>query len=117
MQIRDPITGDIHFFPDPPTISIITDAGGMVIDLASRKENLSRGYQFTGHKVYEDVPIERVPDIQLGDQWNGLMLTPNAETRQEVRDRAINEAKVQAKIRQLAIADLKAKGELPQDFV
>lgn len=97
-------------------LHVITDSAGVVVDIASEHANLSRGYTFPGFKEYTDLDPALFGGLQIGDSFNGVTVTVNAAARQARLDAAANEAKVQARMRALAIADLKSKSEIPADY-
>lgn len=94
-------------------MNLITDKNGIIVDIASEKENLSRGYTFTDYKMFLDVPDS---DYQIGDQFVNDIHIPDADIRAAQKTAAQNEQKIQAKIRQTAIDALKSSGDLPVDF-
>ncbi len=91
---------------------LITDRNGVIVDMASRLENLSRGYAFADHIVVE---LDQV-DMILGDTSKDGLLTRNMENRLRIMERASDEAKIRSRMRQLAVADLQNKGELPAEY-
>ena len=95
---------------------VIIDENGVVVDIAARLQNLSRGYGYFGHTVFE---LGRF-DITIGDTYKDGKFTPNMENRLQIIQRASDEAKITAWIaawlRTLAIQDLKNKGELPAEY-
>ena len=97
---------------------IITDKDNKITDISTRKENLSRGYTFPDYHEYFDVI--GLEDVRVGDMFDGKVLTPNKTLRQVQTEQEVYENKIQVQIRvqtrEIAISDLKAKGELPQDY-
>jgi len=104
----------IGFNPRPETLSIITDDADVVVDIASRKENLSRGKEVTNFRQYND--IDDLYDIRIGDSFDGEKLTRDMDVRQAEAERAANESKVQTEMRRAAVQSLKDKAELPPDY-
>ena len=92
---------------------IICDQNNVVQDIATEEANLSRGYGFTGYKLWTDAKAQ---DIQIGDTYKAGVLTENQQRRQEQLERQQNESKIRKKIRAIAITELKAAGELPVDY-
>ena len=93
--------------------NIITDQNDVIVDMATEKENLSRGYTFPGYIDYLDVEAD---DLQLGDSYADGIHIKNPEIRAAQKLAAEIEAKISAQIRKTAINTLKAGGELPADF-
>ncbi len=95
---------------------VITDQNGVIVDMASRRENLSRGYGYPDQTVLE---LDQV-DMIIGDHYKDGELTRNIENHVRIIQRASDEAKITAWIadwlRTLAMQDLKNKGELPADY-
>jgi hypothetical protein len=71
---------------------IITDAFDVVQDLATEKANLSRGYNYPGYKLYENVELG---DIRPGDTFDGVKVTHNNAAREEARRRALKRHLIQ----------------------
>lgn len=61
---------------------IIVDANNIVQDIATEKANLSRGYNYPGYKLYENVTVG---DIQVGDTFDGKAVTANSPERNKQR--------------------------------
>ncbi len=91
---------------------IITDTNGKIQDIATRKENLARGYAFPNNKILE----LSESDIRIGDTYKDGHLTRNNENRLKIAQLQSNEAKITDKIRADAVTALKATGDLPADF-
>ncbi len=92
---------------------VITDKNGVIVDMASRRENLSRGYDYPGHIFIAELDES---DVRIGDSYKNEKLTRNVANRVKQEQRRSDEAKITARARGLAIQDLKSKGELPADY-
>ena len=92
---------------------IICDNKDVIQDIASDKANLSRGYQFAGHKLYENIDIF---DGTIGDVFKDGQVLINETNKQERELRSQQESMITAKSRELAIVELKREGKLPPDF-
>lgn len=96
---------------------LITDQNDVIVDMASRLENLSRGYAYPDRIVSESDRF----DMILGDTYKDGQLTRNIENHVKIIQRRSNEAKISAWIaawlRTLAMQDLKNKDELPAEYL
>jgi len=92
---------------------VICDGVDVVQDIATEKANLSRGYNYPGYKLYEDVAVQ---DMLIGDTFKDGVLTKNQTLRQGQILRQEQEGKIGKMQRKLAIKQLKVDGELPSDF-
>jgi len=63
-------------------LNVICNVNDEVVDIASEKENLSRGYAFPGFKEYHDLPDM---EIAIGDTFDGVTVTPNRKARDRAR--------------------------------
>jgi hypothetical protein len=77
-------------------LNVICNIDNEVVDIATRKENLSRGYQYPGYKEYLDVPDM---DINIGDTFDGQDITPNPQVRAEVRKAALQDQLIELALR------------------
>jgi len=77
-------------------LNVICDRNDVVVDIASEKENLSRGYQCPGYKEYLDLPDM---DINIGDTFDGETVTPNLKVRDALRKRALQEQIIDVSLR------------------
>ena len=91
---------------------VICDQNGIVQDIASEKINLSRGYDFTGYKLFE----LNIPDLKIGDTYKDGVYTKNQVIRDQLLTGGQNEKKIQERVRKIAIDQLKAEGKLPADY-
>lgn len=94
---------------------LICDENDVIQDLATRKENLSRGFRFANYKLYEDVDFGGSL-IVVGDTYRDGKLIVNNEIRQQEAEKATNRGKINDEIRRFAIEALKQRGELPPDY-
>ena len=94
-------------------VFLVTDPKGVIVDMASREQNLSRGYDYPGHIVIAGLDES---DVMIGDSYKNEKLTRNVANRVKQEQRRSDEAKITARARGLAIQDLKSKGELPADY-
>ena len=92
---------------------VICDKNNLVVDMATRQENLSRGFQSVDYKVYADVTEI---DMLIGDTFADDILTCDPALRLQIQEQAANETKIADYTRQTAIDDLIASGDLPPDF-
>lgn len=84
-------------------LNIICDKDDVVVDIASRRENLSRGYTFPGYKEYLDLELS---DVDIGDTYKDGVVTKNVKARKEQRIRAL----------QHQIVNLEARREIALDM-
>lgn len=91
---------------------IIVDSNNVIQDISTEKANLSRGYGYPGYKLYE---IENC-DVIVGDFFADGKVVKNEQIRAEIEQVRQNESKIENKQRQIAIAALKAEGQLPPDY-
>lgn len=92
---------------------IICDSNNVVQDIASEQPNLSRGYTFSGYKLFGNVDVG---DIRIGDNYDGKSLTPNQVVRAAEMQKQQNELLINQKTRELAVIALQAEGKLPGDY-
>ncbi len=92
---------------------IICDQDDLIVDIATRQENLSRGYTHPGYKLHV---IAVGIDARIGDTYKNETLTENQAERDKVKTRAEQEKKISDQIRSAAVDVLKAAGQLPADF-
>ena len=87
--IYDPITREFLGYEPlrPEMICVITDANGIVVDIASRRENLSCGPLIPGHVEYLDIYSR---NIEIGDAFDGTTVTKNQAV---IKANAIRQAK------------------------
>jgi len=95
---------------------ILCDKNNKIVDMATREENLSRGYEFDGHELYKNVDKKRVSGAIIGDSFDGVVLAINDSLRFERAEAALVETKIRQKLRRLAVDALKSEGELPADY-
>ena len=94
---------------------LITDNKDIVRDISSRRENLARGYTFPGYKEH-DAPLDQAAGVMIGDTFKDGVLTKSQAIRDQLLEAQQNNKKIDDRIRQTAIDNLKADGELPPDF-
>lgn len=68
------------------------------------------------NRVVVYLPEQNLPDPERHKIVDGKIVDLTKADKQPAIEVQINEAKVQVKIRELAIESLKAKGELPEDY-
>jgi len=93
-------------------VYIITDENNVVVDMSTRRENLSIGMTFPNYTVY-DIGLLKV---NLDDAYDGKTVTTNEVSQQIREEDAANEAMIAQKIRDMAVEQLKSEGKLSQEF-
>ena len=83
----------------------IDDKGYAVMNLETLRQNaINAGYK------EEDIEVRVVTDAEF-------QVIMNAQPKPKPTEEQLNEAKIQTKIRELAITDLKSSGDLPEDYI
>lgn len=91
----------------------ITDKNGVIQDIASRQENLSRGYTFVDYKVF---PTSDMHHATIGDTYKDGLFLIDTDRLAAAELRNNQQFMVTAKTRQIAIDQLIAEGKLPADY-
>lgn len=91
----------------------IIDKNDMIQDIASEQVNLSRGFGFEDHKIYQ---TENMLGATIGDTFkDGLFFIDiNRKAAEEVM--RTREALISNEVRAIAIAKLKSEGKIPADY-
>lgn len=92
---------------------VICDDKNVIQDIATEKNNLSRGYEYPGFKLYENVNIG---NGMVGDTYVDGQLYIDIDI---LNDRQIQQERrlmIDDEIRRIAIDKLKSEGKLPPDY-
>lgn len=91
----------------------ICDKNDVIQDIATKRENLARGYDFEDHKVFN------TPDMHhatIGDKYKEGLFMIDVDRLAAYQLRADQENMIVKKEKNLAITALKAEGKLPPDY-
>lgn len=92
---------------------IITNKDDVVVDISTLECNLSRGYRFSGSKVFE---VENIDGVIVEDKYEDGLFIFNQAIRDEKKARRGYELLIRAESRKIAIEKLKKEGKLPADY-